>query len=231
MRILIGLASIIVLAALGLVIRLAISPLSIGIVTPRLSEVLSGLVSGYRIEIEDTYLFWNRENADLNLSARNVSLVGVDSTVVSVLPRVDVAFNVPILLRGRLAPTAIRAVDAEVKLIHNATGWDFTPVTADSVTSEDSGHDESLRETKPDYHHPFDRALLALRSAPNWAVPPRNIFRRAGGAWIVTPVCSKRNICMRGEKPSGARLKLALLVAAPSIASARMGSPPVPPLP
>jgi hypothetical protein len=166
-RILIGLASLIVLAALVLVIRLAVSPMSIGMVTPRLAEALSDLVSGYRIEIEDTYLFWNRDHSNIELSARDVSLVGADSAVVSVLPRVDAAFNVPVLLRGKLAPTEIHVLDARATLVRHPRGWDFRPDSPDSLPAEREAPATPDTEIASDRRHPFDRVLAALVAEPD----------------------------------------------------------------
>ncbi|MEI8394639.1 MAG: AsmA-like C-terminal region-containing protein [Rhodospirillaceae bacterium] len=114
------LVGVIILAALALW-RMNSGPVSLGFITPYLSEALEAVVGeagGVRIAVGDTVL----AGGGSVLYLRDVRVTTADGRSVAVIPELAVGLSMPALIQGKLALTRLTLVGPTLRLERSADG-------------------------------------------------------------------------------------------------------------
>lgn len=101
--------------------RLASGPIPIDFLTPYMVEALSGDGSA-RVEFHGTVLAWQGGRRTVEVEVRDVSVVGLDGTILASAPELAVRFSMRALLRGRIEPTGLDLQGAKVLVRRDAGG-------------------------------------------------------------------------------------------------------------
>ena len=122
-EIVLGLALVVLVAISVLAWRLAVGPINLGFLVPRLSAALEGRPGGAHVQIGAASLAWEgfRRGIEspLELVLADMVLASGDDTGRVVIPRAEVSLSVPALLLGRIAP---RRIVIEAPRLHLVLG-------------------------------------------------------------------------------------------------------------
>lgn len=78
--------------------------------------------SEFRVEVKDTVLAWAGWERTLDIRAVGVKLLRADGEVIASAPAVAIEFSVAALLQGKLAPTTVEVLGAQLKGSRSADG-------------------------------------------------------------------------------------------------------------
>ncbi|MBK1638767.1 hypothetical protein, partial [Rhodothalassium salexigens] len=113
-----GVTGVAVLAALAVAVRLALGPMVVPWVTPRLAQTLDDALPGWQVDVDRTVLSYRDGLAGLALD--RVTLVAPGDGQVLRLPRVGMTLRIRPLLSGRAEVERIELVNAAVDILWSA---------------------------------------------------------------------------------------------------------------
>src|SRR5690242_8347032 len=102
--------------------RLAAGPVTIDFLTPAIERVLNDNARGVRIEIADTQLTWGGRLRPLRIVAQQVRAFGRDAAPIASIPELAISFDLPSLLRGRIAPRRFELIGPRLRVLRTAEG-------------------------------------------------------------------------------------------------------------
>lgn len=106
----------------GLAWRISEGPISLGFLSPYVSEALALPELGFRVEVDDVVLAWSEREQSLRLRLLNAQYRVDGERVVLRVPYIDMGLSGPSLLRGVIAPRYLLASGIEARLVRDAQG-------------------------------------------------------------------------------------------------------------
>lgn len=106
----------------ALVWRVSEGPISLGFLSPYVSEALALPELGFRVEVDDVVLAWSEREQSLRLRLLNAQYRVDGERVVLRVPYIDMGLSGPSLLRGVIAPRYLLASGIEARLVRDAQG-------------------------------------------------------------------------------------------------------------
>jgi hypothetical protein len=106
----------------ALVWRIAQGPISLGFLSPYVSEALAIPQLGFRVDIADVVLAWSDREQSLRLRLIDAQYRVEGERAVLHIPVMDMALSGPALLRGMIAPRYIMASGVEARLVRDVQG-------------------------------------------------------------------------------------------------------------
>ncbi|MBK5911614.1 hypothetical protein CCR85_08945 [Rhodothalassium salexigens] len=153
-----------VLAALAVAVRLALGPMVVPWVTPRLAQTLDDALPGWQVDVDRTVLSYRDGLAGLALD--RVTLVAPGDGQVLRLPRVGMTLRIAPLLAGRAEVERIELVNAAVDILWSAARLtapaDARPTDAGSSDAGATGGGS----TGPSGREPTQAARLPALTSP-----------------------------------------------------------------
>ena len=152
--------------------RLSSGPISLTFLTPLIEDALNPPEADYRIDIGDTQMTWGGWERAIDLVARDVTLLGQEGEGIVTLPKLAVGLSIVDISKGRVRPTSIDLLDANVVLVRRIDGGLAFAINPPAVDKPD-GQDQSQR---PDIRAPqrtaIDSALIPPEVLAELARPP-----------------------------------------------------------
>ncbi|MCW0235726.1 MAG: AsmA-like C-terminal domain-containing protein [Ferrovibrio sp.] len=102
--------------------RVAQGPISLGFLSPYVSEALALPEFGFRVEVADVVLAWSERDQSLRLRLVDAQYRVDAERVVLRVPSIDMGLSGPSLLRGVIAPRYVLASGVEARLVRDAQG-------------------------------------------------------------------------------------------------------------
>lgn len=106
----------------ALVWRVAQGPISLGFLSPYISEAMAIPELGFGVEVADVVLAWSERDQSLRLRLVDAQYRVDNERVVLRVPYVDMGLSGPSLLRGVIAPKYILASGVEARVVRDALG-------------------------------------------------------------------------------------------------------------
>ncbi|MCF4164516.1 DUF3971 domain-containing protein [Zavarzinia compransoris] len=110
------------IAAVGIALRLAMGPISLGFLSPMVEDGFAGNPDGLTLSVGDTVLAWNGIDNDIALQVVGLELRDRNDALVARLPKADINLSARALLEGTLAPTGVAVPDAELRIHRTPDG-------------------------------------------------------------------------------------------------------------
>lgn len=107
--------------------RLSSGPISLGFLSPYLTEALSRSGNGaFRVELGDTILTWAGFERGMDIRVVDVRILDSSGEAAARIPQMSLGLNGRALLRGRLEPTTVDIIGPTLRIIRNEDGsFDF----------------------------------------------------------------------------------------------------------
>ena len=107
--------------------RLSSGPISLGFLSPYLTEALSfGGNEAFRVELGDTILTWAGFERGMDIRVIDVRILDSAGEAAARIPQMSLGLNGRALLRGRLEPTTVDIIGPTLRIIRNEDGtFDF----------------------------------------------------------------------------------------------------------
>jgi hypothetical protein len=102
--------------------RITQEPISLGFLSPYVSEALAMPELGFRVEVADVVLAWSEREQSLRLRLVDAQYRAEGERVVLRIPSIDMGLSGPSLLRGVIAPRYVLASGIEARLVRDAQG-------------------------------------------------------------------------------------------------------------
>ena len=149
--------------------RLSSGPLSLGFLSPYVEEALQAEDSAYRIEFEDTVLFWADWNQPLEVRVTDVLIADTDGAPLAQVPAASLGLSGAALLRGVIAPTTFALHGLSLALVRGTDGQLQLAGGDDGIGAEDGAADAlvaDLLDPPREKDHPLARLKrVSLRDA------------------------------------------------------------------
>jgi hypothetical protein len=140
------LTGILVILAVAAAWRLSSGPVEIDFLTDEIEAAVSAAASPMQVEMGAITILWDDRARGLRLAGQSVRLRTETGRLVGSFPRLDIALDVPALLRGHYVITEATLQQPVIRLTRNQTGdidVDFT--TEDlSEAVETQGEDPTM---------------------------------------------------------------------------------------
>ena len=149
--------------------RLSSGPLSLAFLSPYIEEAFQDDDLTYRIEFEDTVLFWAGWSHPLEIRVTDVRIADADGAPLAQVPALSLGLSGAALLRGVIAPTTIALHGLSLALVRGTDGQLQLAGGDDGIDAEDGAVDAlvaDLLDPPREEDHPLARLKrVSLRDA------------------------------------------------------------------
>lgn len=122
LRLLGGVAFLLLIGAGLLVWRLGQGPLPLASVTPYVEEVLSAQADEFAVQVGDAYLYWESAGRELDLRVSDAVAVAPNGEVLAAVPELSVTLDPLALLRGQVRLRSVEVLEPHIRLVRDQQG-------------------------------------------------------------------------------------------------------------
>ena len=97
-------------------------PVPLDFMTPHLEAMLNAQGSGFAVDIDRTLIVWAGWRDAIDIRATNVSVQAADGSNLARVPELSLGLSLRALVRGRLAPTSLKAIGPRIRVVRRETG-------------------------------------------------------------------------------------------------------------